>query len=239
MAATGDSWHSRIIANPNCTTAILALILAPLARSFGGLEVVIASTYQAASGAGEPGIRQLKKEVEGHASAASAETTCTTTGVFAYPLLYNLIPSIDSSTPNGYTKEEMKLSWETRKLLEDPDIRISCTCVRVPTLRAHAAAVTVRLKEPCLVSQVKKLLETTAEAGDAGFDVVDDLDNGQYPMPLTASGKFNVQVGRIRQSLVFGDNGVDFFVVGDQLLRGAALNAVEIGLKLLELGLLR
>ena len=223
-------WRQLIVANPNCTTAILALVLAPLARQFGGLDIVIVASYQAASGAGERGIQQLQAELAETnctAAAGQAGTGPNRSGAFKYALKCNVIPAIDVFTGNGYTKEEMKLPWETRKLLDDPTIKISATCVRVPTMRAHAVAATVKTRQPCLVGDVRKCLELAAEAG-GGFDIVDDIDNDIYPMPLTATNKYNVQVGRIRQSLVFADHGIDLFVVGDQLLRGAALNAVEI-----------
>jgi aspartate-semialdehyde dehydrogenase len=141
---------------------------------------------------------------------------------FAYPLPFNVIPHIDAFQENGYTKEEMKVLWETQKIMGDSQIRVSCTAVRVPTLRVHAEAVTVEFERPVSPEAAREVLK-----GAPGVDLVDDPAQKRYPLPLTATGKFNVEVGRIRQSLVF-DNGLDFFVAGDQLLKGAALNAVQI-----------
>jgi aspartate-semialdehyde dehydrogenase len=214
----GAANGARLIANPNCTTAILAVALAPLHRAFG-LKRVIVSTYQASSGAGAEGMEELEsglKEVLLNGGQAK-------NSVFRHPLPMNLIPHIDSFQPNGYTREEMKVTWETRKIMGLPDLLISCTAVRVPTLRAHAEAVTIETERPVTPEAARRILSTAP-----GVKVMDDVANAIYPMPLTASGRYDVEAGRIRSNPVFGDCGLDFFVCGDQLLKGAALNAVQI-----------
>jgi len=208
----------RLIANPNCTTAILVVALAPLHAAFG-LKRVIVSTYQAASGAGAEGMAELATEtrrvlVEGGPAGHS---------VFAHPLAFNVIPHIDSFQPNGYTREEMKVAWETRKIMGLPDLLISCTAVRIPTFRVHAEAVTIETERPCTPEAARAVL-----AAAAGVKLVDDPAALRYPMPLTATGQDDVEAGRIRANPVFGDRGLDLFLCGDQLLKGAALNAVQI-----------
>ncbi|HEV7267829.1 MAG TPA: aspartate-semialdehyde dehydrogenase [Falsiroseomonas sp.] len=210
--------HARLIANPNCTTAILVVALAPLHAAFG-LKRVVVSTYQASSGAGAEGMAELEREtrrmlVEGEKPRAE---------VFAHPLAFNVIPHIDSFQPNGYTREEMKVVWETRKIMGLPDLPISCTAVRIPTMRVHGESVTIETERPITSDAAREVLRAAA-----GVRVVDDPSRNLYPMPLTATGQDDCEVGRIRQNLVFGDHGLDFFVCGDQLLKGAALNAVQI-----------
>ncbi|GIW24036.1 aspartate-semialdehyde dehydrogenase [Meiothermus sp.] len=208
--------HKNIIANPNCTTAILVMALYPLHRAFGAKRVIV-STYQSSSGAGASGMEELLQGTRQYLAGQPVEHK-----TFAYPLPFNVIPHIDAFQENGYTKEEMKVLWETQKIMGDSQIRVSCTAVRVPTLRVHAEAVTVEFERPVSPEAAREVLK-----GAPGVDLVDDPAQKRYPLPLTATGKFNVEVGRIRQSLVF-DNGLDFFVAGDQLLKGAALNAVQI-----------
>ncbi|MFT7624037.1 MAG: aspartate-semialdehyde dehydrogenase [Myxococcota bacterium] len=206
-----------MIANPNCTTAIAAVALWPIHQRFG-LKRVIVSTYQASSGAGTPGMKELEDGVR--AWAAGEEVPCKT---FAHPLAFNVIPHIDSFQDNGYTREEMKVTWETRKIFGAPDLPISCTAVRIPTLRAHAESITIETERPITAAEATACLREAA-----GVEVVDDTANNRYPMPLSASGKYDVEVGRIRANPVFGNCGLDLFVCGDQLLKGAALNAVQI-----------
>jgi aspartate-semialdehyde dehydrogenase len=208
---------ARIIANPNCTTAILAVALWPLHRDFG-LRKVIVSTYQAASGAGAEGMAELGAEAK-----AYLETGAAGHQVFAHPLPFNVIPHIDAFQDNGYTKEEMKVVWESRKIMGLPDLAASCTSVRIPTMRAHAESAVIETEAPIPPAAARATL-----AKAPGVKVVDDPAKLEYPMPLNASGHYDVEVGRIRQSLVFGDHGLEFFVCGDQLLKGAALNAVQI-----------
>jgi aspartate-semialdehyde dehydrogenase len=158
---------------------------------------------------------------DGMAAAVNGETVKNE--VFAHPLPFNIIPHIDVFQSNGYTKEEMKVVWECRKILSDPALRVSCTAVRIPTLRAHAEAITLETEHPATPEEVREILNNSP-----GVKVVDEPGLKQYPMPLTASGQFDIEVGRIRRNDVFDDCGLDLFVCGDQLLRGAALNAVLI-----------
>jgi aspartate-semialdehyde dehydrogenase len=210
---------SRLVANPNCTTAIALMALAPLHKEFG-IKRCIMSTYQAASGAGAPGMKELE---EGAAAMASGKDLAGTNEVFAHPLPFNVIPHIDKFLDDKYTKEERKVTWETRKIMDLPDLPVSCTCVRIPTLRAHAESITIETEKPIDLAKAYACLEASP-----GVVVTDDPSKNLYPMPLTASSKYDVEVGRIRKNDVFGDYGLDFFVCGDQLLRGAALNAVLI-----------
>jgi aspartate-semialdehyde dehydrogenase len=212
-----------IIANPNCTTAILVMALAPIARAFG-LERVIVSTYQAASGAGAEGMTELETGTRAYLAGHAVPNK-----VFRYPLAFNLIPQIDSFEANGYSREEMKVVWETRKILGLPDLPVSCTAVRIPTFRVHAESVTLETSRPATPDAVREVLATMP-----GLDVVDDPAAGRYPMPMTATGRYNVEAGRIRRNPIFGDKGIDLFLCGDQLLKGAALNAVQIAERLAE-----
>lgn len=216
--------HRGIIANPNCTTAIAAVAVAPLYRRYG-VERMIVSTYQATSGAGQKGMDELIEQTR-----VSLEGGTVTNQEFAYPIPFNVIPHIDVFLDNGYTKEEMKVVWETRKILGNDALAISCTAVRIPTLRTHSEAITLQLRSPATPAEVRELLQSAA-----GVEVRDNPAEKLYPMPLTASGKHKVEVGRIRESLVF-EGGIDLFVAGDQLLKGAALNAVQIAQYLREHG---
>jgi len=207
----------KLIANPNCTTAIAVVALGPLHKAFG-LKRVIVSTYQATSGAGAEGMAELEEQTRNVLDGKPA-----TNSVFRHPIPFNLIPQIDAFQDNGYTKEEMKVTWETRKILEIPDLPVSCTAVRIPTYRAHSEAITVETIQPVTPDAARAVL-----ADAPGVKVADVPADGVYPMPLTATGQFDVEVGRIRTSLIFGDHGLDLFVCGDQLLKGAALNAVQI-----------
>ena len=209
----------RVVANPNCTTAIALMAMAPLHEEFG-IKKCIMSTYQAASGAGQPGMEELQK---GSADMANGKDLTGTNEIFAHPLPFNVIPHIDKFLEDDYTKEERKVTWETRKIMDLPDLPVSCTCVRIPTLRAHAESITIETERPVDVARAKAVL-----AAAPGVELTDDVTKNLYPMPLTASTKYDVEVGRIRKNDVFGDYGLDFFVCGDQLLRGAALNAVLI-----------
>lgn len=217
-----ETKKSKLIANPNCTTAIGLMAIYPLLKEYG-VKRIIMSTYQAASGAGQPGMDEL---LEGTKKSLGdrGEEKFLEHEVFAHPLPFNVIPHIDKFQDNGYTKEEMKVTWECRKIcgLSD-DIPISCTAVRIPTLRAHSETIVMETEKRVSVEDAKAVLEKAD-----GVQVVDDPEGSLYPMPLTATGKYDVEVGRIRKSIAFGDTGLEFFVCGDQLLRGAALNAVLI-----------
>jgi len=213
--AIGDS---KLIANPNCTTAIAAIPLWVIYKNFG-LKKVIISTYQSTSGAGNGGMEELEEETRNVLSGKKAGNK-----IFAYPIPFNVIPHIDSFQDNGYTREEMKVVWETHKIFGDDKIPISCSCVRIPTFRVHSESIVVETEKPINPEEIRKLFEKTD-----GLEVKDDIEKNIYPMPLTATNKYDVEVGRIRQNLIFGKNGLEFFVCGDQILKGAALNAVQIG----------
>jgi aspartate-semialdehyde dehydrogenase len=218
--------NAKLIANPNCTTAIAAVVLWPLHQRFTITKLII-STYQAASGAGAEGMEELLA-----GTAAKLSNAAHSNNVFVHPLPFNLIPHIDKFQDNGYTKEEMKVVWETLKIfeVEASALLVSCTAVRIPTLRAHSEAITIETRHAISPEEARVILSTTP-----GVKVVDDPSLHAYPMPLTASCCHDVEAGRIRQSLVFGQHGLDLFVSGDQLLRGAALNAVLIAMKIREL----
>jgi len=220
--------NSRIVANPNCTTAIGLMALWPLHKLFK-LKRVMMSTYQAASGAGQPGMDELQ---EGTKAVLSGERDVADNSVFAHPLPFNVIPHIDSFQENGYTKEEMKVTWETRKICDLPDdFPVSCTAVRIPTYRAHSESIIVETELPVDILAARAALEAAP-----GVQLVDDTANEKYPMPLTATGKDDVEVGRLRKSMIFGDYGLELFVSGDQLLRGAALNAVLVAEEMIKNG---
>jgi aspartate-semialdehyde dehydrogenase len=208
---------SKLIANPNCTTAIAAIPLWQIYRNFG-LKKVFVSTYQATSGAGNGGMEELETETRNYLEGKKQGNK-----IFVHPIPFNVIPHIDKFQENGYTKEEMKVVWETRKIFGNKDLKVSCTAVRIPTMRAHSEAIVVETEKPVNPDKVREILSKTK-----GVTVKDDPSKNVYPMPLTASKKYDVEVGRIRQNLVFGDHGLEFFVSGDQILKGAALNAVQI-----------
>lgn len=209
--------HNWVIANPNCTTAIAAVALWPLHKEFG-LKKVIVSTYQATSGAGAKGMQELEDQTRDVIEGREAKPEA-----FAHQIVYNIIPHIDAFQENGYTKEEMKVNWETKKIFGEPDLAVSCSCVRIPILRAHSESIVVETEKEITPEAARAVLEAAP-----GVEVVDEPEANKYPMPLNASGKFDVEVGRIRQNIAFGNHGLEFFVCGDQLLKGAALNAVQI-----------
>lgn len=226
-------WSHRIIANPNCTTAIAAMALWPIYKHYG-LQKVIVSTYQATSGAGQQGIEELFASTKQYMKIQNSRdnslpchtnniSSYHTPNVFQHPIAFNLIPHIDDFQDNGYTKEEMKVTRETQKIFADPTIAISCTAVRIPTERSHAEAITLETKKAIDLEHIRQLL-----IEKPWVDLVDNIANNSYPMPLTSSSKSNIEVGRLRKNPVFWNYGLDLFVSGDQLLRWAALNAVEI-----------
>jgi aspartate-semialdehyde dehydrogenase len=226
-ALLGRDWRKGgIIANPNCTTAIAAMALYPLHTAFG-IKRAIISTYQSTSGAGAKGMQELLEQTRVVLDGGVAGNS-----TFAYPIPFNLIPHIDVFQDNGYTKEEMKVVWETRKIFGEPELVLSCTAVRIPTLRVHSESITLELAKPATADAARAIL-----AAAPGVTVVDDPEHKRYPMPMTATEQYNVEVGRIRASLVF-EGGLDLFVCGDQLLKGAALNAVQIAEYMQEQGLI-
>jgi aspartate-semialdehyde dehydrogenase len=208
--------HRGLIANPNCTTAVALMALYPLHRAFGLLRVIAAS-YQAVSGSGARAIAELKAQVEASVRGARAETE-----VYPHPIAFNVLPHVDAFLENGYTREEMKLQNEGRKMMHLPNFRASVTCVRVPVYRAHSVALSAEFAEAVSPEKAREVL-----AMAPGLDVVDDLPNNRYPTPLEAAGRDNCQVGRLRTDCAL-ENGLALWVAGDQLLKGAALNAVQI-----------
>lgn len=221
-------WNKGVIANPNCTTAIMLEAVAPLHKA-KRLKRVIASTYQAASGAGAPGLAELETQMREY-----VEGKPLTVKAFQHQLTYNLIPHIDKfDETNWYTLEELKMRNEARKMLHAPELMLSCTSVRVPIARAHSESLNLEFEEDITPAEVREIL-----SGAEGVRVVDDPLNGGYPMPLDATAKYDVLAGRIRQDISRNDRkGIDMFISGDQLLRGAALNAVEIAEHLVKRGL--
>ena len=205
-----------IIANPNCTTIISLMALAPLHEAFG-LESIIASSYQAVSGSGAQGILELEEQV-----GAIVAGTPFTPKIYPRQIAFNVIPQVDVFTDNGYTKEDMKMQNEGRKILGFPELKVSCTCVRVPVYRSHSVSITAKFTRP-----VDPDAARAAYAGKPGVQVVDDPANRIFPVPLDTTGKDDCLVGRIRRNLVL-DNALDLWVVGDQVRKGAALNAVQI-----------
>ncbi|MCX7866943.1 MAG: aspartate-semialdehyde dehydrogenase [Limisphaera sp.] len=214
-------WHRGIIANPNCTTAITLMALYPLHKAFG-CRRIFAASYQAVSGTGARAIAELEQQVR---QIVRGEPV--TREVYPHQIAFNVLPHVDVFLPNGYTKEEMKMENEGRKIMHHPTFRASVTCVRVPVYRAHSVAVSAEFEKPV---SVEAALEVLRQA--PGLDVIDDPAQCQYPMPLYQAGRDNCAVGRIRKDCAF-DNGLCFWVCGDQLLKGAALNAVQIAETLL------
>ncbi len=211
-----------IIGNPNCTTIQMVVALKPINDLSKILKVHVA-TYQAASGAGASAMEELK-----HQYVEINEGKTPTVEKFVYQLAYNVIPHIDVFTENDYTKEEMKMYNETRKIMHSDDVAVSATCVRVPVLRAHSEAIWVETERPLSVEEVRKAFENAG-----GLVVVDNPVNKEYPMPLQVADKDPVYVGRLRKDLS-NPNGLAFWVVGDQIKKGAALNAVQIAQWLLK-----
>jgi aspartate-semialdehyde dehydrogenase len=214
--------HKNIIANPNCTTAITLMALYPLHQAFG-VKRIFASSYQAVSGTGAKAIEELERQVGEIVSGKPV-----TKQVYPHQIAFNVLPHVDSFLPNGYTKEEMKMENEGRKIMHHAAFKASVTCVRVPVYRAHSVAVSAEFEKPVTVDAAREVLKRAP-----GLDVVDDPEKKEYPLPLYAAEKYNCQVGRIRKDCAF-DNGLAFWVAGDQLLKGAALNAVQIAEELLK-----
>jgi aspartate-semialdehyde dehydrogenase len=230
--------HRGVIANPNCTTTVMLMALYPLHRVFH-VRRVFAASYQAVSGSGTRGVEELSRQTKRWAedqercsrrpvgdategrnrqSASRSEAAI----VFPHPIAFNLLPHIDSFLESGYTKEESKMQDETRKIMHLAELPVSATCVRVPVYRAHSVAVSAEFERPVSIEQAREVLSKAP-----GLELVDEPHNNHYPMPLSVAGKDNCQVGRLRLDCAF-ENGLAFWVAGDQLLKGAALNAVQI-----------
>ena len=213
--------HKGIIANPNCTT-IVSLVAINALNQDSPIQSIIASSYQAVSGAGAGGPRELMEEVE-----LLREGKPVHPQVFQYQIAYNVIPQIGGEAYEGYTSEEMKMQNEGRKIMHLPDLQVSCTCVRVPVVRSHSVSLVVRTREKISVQRARELI-----AAAPGCRLVDDLANRRYPMPLDTSDQDTVFVGRIREDLTC-DNGLNIWCCGDQVRKGAATNAVQIAQLLL------
>lgn len=208
--------HKNIIANPNCTTAISLMALCPLHKEFG-LKRFFAATYQAVSGTGAAALQELDNQVKQYAKGEEI-----TSKVYPYQIAFNALPHIDVFQDNGYTKEEMKMLNESRKILGLPNLVCSTTCVRIPVMRAHSVAINAEFEKPVSVERAREVISQFS-----GAELNDDVANLKYPMPLFYQRKVKCGVGRIRKDLAF-ENGLSFWVAGDQLWKGAALNAVQI-----------
>jgi aspartate-semialdehyde dehydrogenase len=215
-------WHKGIIANPNCTTAITLMALYPLHQAFN-CKRIFASSYQAVSGTGAKAIAELERQVD-----QVVKGQLVTHEVYPHQIAFNVLPHVDSFLTTGYTKEEMKMENEGRKIMHHPAFRASVTCVRVPVYRAHSVAVSAEFDKPVTVEAALAVLRKAP-----GLDVIDNPAKCEYPLPLYQSDKYNCAVGRLRKDCAM-DNGLCFWVSGDQLLKGAALNAVQIAEELLK-----
>ncbi|MBR5616549.1 MAG: aspartate-semialdehyde dehydrogenase [Oscillospiraceae bacterium] len=208
--------HKGIISNPNCSTIITVTAVNAL-NKLSPIQSMVASTYQAVSGAGVAGMAELEQQVEDLRLGKPAEAK-----TFAYQIAYNLIPQIGGEQMDGYTSEEMKLHFEGRKIMHLPEMNVSCTCVRVPVMRSHSISVKLHFDRPVSVAEAREILATAP-----GVKLVDDLPNKQYPMPLETSGQDIVYVGRIRPDIT-DENGLCLWCCGDQVRKGAATNCIQI-----------
>lgn len=218
--------HRGVIANPNCSTIIGLMALAPLHRAFG-LNRATVATYQAVSGAGAAGIEELERQ-----SRAALEGESPAAEKFQHPIAFNLFSHDSEVGEDGYNVEERKLLLESRKILSSPELAISATCVRVPVFRAHSEAIHAEFSRPVTVAEAREVL-----AGAAGLRLVDDRQENLFPMPSSASGEDDVLVGRLRED-ASREGALALFVAGDQIRKGAALNAVQIGELLVDQGAL-
>src|SRR5947207_2025556 len=219
--AADVKWHKGIIANPNCTTAVTLMALYPLHQAFN-VKRIFASSYQAVSGTGAKAIEELRRQVDQLVKGQQA-----THEVYPHQIAFNVLPHVDSFLQDGYTKEEMKMQNEGRKIMHHPSFRASVTCVRVPVYRAHSVAVNAEFEKPITVESAREVFKKAP-----GLQLVDEPGRNEYPLPLYSAEQNDCAVGRIRQDCAF-DNGLAFWVSGDQLLKGAALNAVQIAEELM------
>jgi aspartate-semialdehyde dehydrogenase len=218
------AWHKGIIANPNCSTIIMVVAINPIHKAVG-IERVIVSTYQAVSGAGVLGIEELSRSAQEYFTGHEGAPV-----VFKYPIAFNLIPHIDVFTDEDYTKEEMKMVYETRKIMHIPDMKIVATTVRVPVFRSHSESINLDLKAPFSPDAARELLKTAP-----GVVLQDDPANNIYPMPRLTSDTDEVYVGRIRRD-ISTNQGLALWVVADQIRKGAATNCIQIAELLLQKG---
>ena len=214
--------HKGIISNPNCSTIITVTAVNAL-NKLSPIKTMTASTYQAVSGAGVAGMAELENQVEALRTGKDVEVK-----TFAYQIAYNLIPQIGGEQFEGYTSEEMKMQNEGRKIMHLPELKVSCTCVRVPVMRSHSISVSLHFDRKVTVEEARQIL-----AAAPGVKLVDDLKNKQYPMPLDTSGQDIVFVGRIRPDLT-DENGLCLWYCGDQVRKGAATNCIQIAELLIE-----
>jgi len=208
--------HKGIISNPNCSTIIMAVAINPI-HKYANIKRAIVSTYQAVSGAGIAGFAELDQHIDAHINNKPPKLE-----VFKYPIGFNVIPHIDDFVEDDYTREEMKLVWEGRKIMHAPDLKIAATAVRVPVYRSHAEAISLETEKPISVETARRILSESP-----GIVVQDDPSQNIYPMPLYTSNKDEVYVGRIRKD-ISTDNGIVFWVAADQIRKGAATNAIQI-----------
>ncbi|MBO8159401.1 aspartate-semialdehyde dehydrogenase [Thermosyntropha sp.] len=208
--------HKGIIANPNCSTIIMTVAINPIHKKYG-LKRVVVSTYQAVSGAGIAGIHELDEHIKAYMNGEEIKPS-----VFQYPIAFNLIPHIDVFVDHDYTREEMKMVWETRKIMHMPDLKIAATAVRVPVYRSHSESINLETEKSISPEGVREILSKAP-----GIVVQDNPEQKLYPMPLYTSDKDEVFVGRIRKD-ISADNGIAMWVVGDQIRKGAATNAIQI-----------
>ena len=219
--------HQGIIANPNCTTILLGVAVYPL-HQIQPIRRMVIATYQSASGAGAMAMEEVKHQAKAILSGEPVKAE-----ILPYPLAFNLFPHNSPLTDSGYCEEELKMINETRKIFNDPTIRVTATCVRVPVLRAHSEAVNLEFDSPFLVSQAREILSQAP-----GVKLVENWDSNYFPMPIDATGKDEVLVGRIRQDLSH-PCGLELWLCGDQIRKGAALNAIQIAELLVQKNLLR
>jgi len=206
--------HKGIIANPNCSTAVMLMGLWPLHKAFG-LKRAVVSTYQSVSGTGAEAVRELEAQVQAHVAGGPIMPK-----VYPHPIAFNCLPHIDTFGPDGYTGEETKMAQESRKIMGLPDLRFSATTVRVPVVRAHSIAVSAEFERPVDLAEARRVISEFE-----GAELVDEPENNAYPTPLAFAEKVKCGVGRLRRDTAF-DNGLSFWVSGDNLWRGAALNAL-------------
>ncbi|MGB3670269.1 MAG: aspartate-semialdehyde dehydrogenase [Phormidesmis sp.] len=208
--------HRGIIANPNCTTILMSVAIWPL-HQIQPIQRVVVSTYQSASGAGARAMEEVKQQTR---AILAGETPPTES--FPYPLAFNLFPHNTPLNEQGYCEEEMKMVNETRKIFDEPELRISATCIRVPVLRAHSESINLEFERPFDLAKARAAVQSAA-----GVELVEDWEANYFPMPIDASGKDDVLVGRIRQD-ISNPTGIELWLSGDQIRKGAALNAVQI-----------
>ena len=219
--------HKGIIANPNCTTILMGVAIYPL-HQIQPIKRIVVSTYQSASGAGARAMAEVETQAQAILNGKTPQVE-----ILPYPLAFNLFPHNSTLGANGYCQEEMKMVNETRKIFHDPELRVTATCVRVPVLRAHSEAINLEFEQPFPIQQAREVINVAQ-----GVKLVEDWEQNYFPMPIDATGEDNVLVGRIRQDISH-PNGLELWLCGDQIRKGAALNAIQIAELLLEKDLLQ